>query len=471
MKHSTLIELLSTFNTQELRAFKDFVESPFFNKNQDLVRFYLYLKNIAPDFSDKKLDKTLIHRQLFGATRYDDKKIRYLMSFTLKLAEKYIGWKKYQQQEVLTQTHTLESLVERNLEKSYQNIFQDIEKGLNKIPLRNADYYHEKYLLAEVSNKHFGAKNLRKFNHQLQEVANYFDIYYLSQKLKYSCEMMSMQRFLSADYSQNLIEEIGRFLQKSSYENIPAIALYHQVFLTLTDENNEQHFEKLVHLIDLHIGSFSDEEMQGFYSHALNYCIRKMRQKEEKYVEKALDLYMKGVENKLLLQNGFLSPWNYKNIVKLGLRLQKFEWTEQFITQYTNILEEEYRLNAFNYSLADLSYHKQEIGTALTYLREVEFTDIFFTLDAKIMLLKIYYDNDEEEALLSLLASFNIFLKRNKLISDEMRETYGNFINILNQLLKINKISLPQLKQRIQNVQLLTDRNWLLQIIERLENR
>lgn len=468
MENSKLVQLLKTFNTQELREFKEFMQSPLFNKKQDLVNFYLYLKKIAPDFPSKKLPKKVVFNRLYPNQKYNDKQMRYLMSFTLKLAEQFIGWKKYQEQEVLVKTHTLESLVERNLEKNYQNIFQHTEEELNKKPLRNANYYQEKYLLAEVSNKHFDTKNLRKFNHKLQEVANYFDVYYLSQKLKYSCEMMSMQRFLSADYSQNLIEEIGRFLQKSSYENIPAIALYHQVFLTLTEEHNEHHFEKLTLLIDEYIGSFSDEEMQGFYSHALNYCIRKMRQKDEKYVEKALQIYIKGVENKLLLQNGFLSPWNYKNIVKLGLRLQKFEWTEQFIKQYTDILEEKYRLNAFNYSLADLSYHKQSIETALTHLREVEFTDIFFTLDAKIMLLKIYYDNQEEEALFSLLTSFKIFLKRNKLISNEVRSTYENFINLLSQILKSDKSAVTALTEKINDTPLLTDRNWLLLVVQKL---
>ena len=449
MENSKLIQLLKTFDRRELREFKEFMESPLFNKHQELTDFYLYLKKNAPAFHPKKLEKKLVYQQLYGNKKYEDKQMRYLMSFTLKLAEQFVGWKKYQAQEVLVKTHILEALVDRNLEKNYQNIFQNAEAELNDKPFRNTQYYQDKYLLTEVSNKHFAAKNLRKLNTKLQEVSNYFDVYYLSQKLKYSCEMMSMQRFLSADYSQNLIEEIGRFLEKSSYENIPAIALYHQVFLTLTDENNERHFEQLTLLIDKHIGCFSDEEMREFYYHAINYCIRKMRQKNEKYVEKALTIYTKGVENKTLLQNGILSPWGFKNIVKLGLRLNRFEWTEQFIRKNTDILAEEYRLNAYNYSLADLSYHKQEISTALTHLREVEFTDIFFTLDAKIMLLKIYYDNDEEEALLSLLTSFKIFLKRNQLISAEMKNTYENFINLLNQILRSSHADSMDLQKKI----------------------
>ena len=140
MENSKLIQLLKTFSTQELREFKDFMQSPLFNKNQDLIDFYLYLKKIAPDFPSKKLDKNAVFKRLYPNKKYADKQMRYLMSFTLKLAEQFIGWKKYQGQEILVKTHILESLVERNLEKNYQNIFQNTEDELNEKPLRNAHY-------------------------------------------------------------------------------------------------------------------------------------------------------------------------------------------------------------------------------------------------------------------------------------------------------------------------------------------
>ncbi|MFT4761074.1 MAG: hypothetical protein ACI9XO_003786 [Paraglaciecola sp.] len=60
MENSKLVQLLKTFSTQELREFKDFMQSPLFNKNQDLVDFYLYLKKIAPNFPTKKLVTTQV---------------------------------------------------------------------------------------------------------------------------------------------------------------------------------------------------------------------------------------------------------------------------------------------------------------------------------------------------------------------------------------------------------------------------
>ena len=44
MHNSKLIELLKSFSASELREFKDFVASPFFNKNEELSLFYAYLK-------------------------------------------------------------------------------------------------------------------------------------------------------------------------------------------------------------------------------------------------------------------------------------------------------------------------------------------------------------------------------------------------------------------------------------------
>ena len=87
----------------------------------------------------------------------------------------------------------------------------------------------------------------------------------------------------------------------------------------------------------------------------------------------------------------------------------------------------------------------------MLHLREVEFSDIFFALDAKMMLLKIYFDNGDEEPLNSLITSFKAFLKRNRLISDVMRKTYLNFISFLILLLKNGDEALEELRIQIKN--------------------
>ena len=47
MLNSKLIQILQTFDSKQRRAFEDFVGSPYFNKQSELVHYYKYLKKLA----------------------------------------------------------------------------------------------------------------------------------------------------------------------------------------------------------------------------------------------------------------------------------------------------------------------------------------------------------------------------------------------------------------------------------------
>jgi len=72
MQNSKLIELLKTFSTKELRECGDFVQSPFFNYNEEVVLFYNHLRKLAPNFSAKKTERETVYKSLFPKKRYDE---------------------------------------------------------------------------------------------------------------------------------------------------------------------------------------------------------------------------------------------------------------------------------------------------------------------------------------------------------------------------------------------------------------
>ncbi len=466
MHKSKLIELLKTFSTSELREFKDFVGSPFFNKNKELILFYDYLKKIAPVFPLKKIHREYIYANLFKNKKYDEKHLNYLMSFLLKLAEEYIGITKYKSTGILPDYHILSSCLDRQLNKHYQNYYQKAKKKLDANPICDIEHYYQNFLLAQVSDKHFGMQKIRRYDANIQAAADNLDLFYLTQKLKYACEMLDREKTLSVSYQQNMLKEITLYLEHFEIESSPAIAIYYHIYLTLTKENGDPYFEKLKVLLNEHTNKFSQFELKEMYLMALNFCIRKVRKKDEHYVEEAFVLFKKGIENRSLYENDLLSPWTFKNVIKLGLRLKQFDWIEGFIKKYKDDLDEEIRENALNYNLADLYYYKKELGKAQDLLQRVEFSDVFYALSSKVILLKIYYEKKEDEALYSLLASFKVYLHRNKVISNNVRKSYLNFISLLNQIIK-GKLKNPSvLKEKIINTELLTARSWLLEILE-----
>lgn len=70
-------------------------------------------------------------------------------------------------------------------------------------------------------------------------------------------------------------------------------------------------------------------------------------------------------------------------------------------------------------------------------------------LNSKEMLLKIYYERNEVEALYNLLAFFRNYLKRNKLISKNIRLPYQNFISLLTQTVKSEPPQRSVIKEKL----------------------
>lgn len=470
MENSKLIQLLKTFSTKELREMGDFVNSPYFNKNEELARFYAYLRKIAPEFPLKKIQREAAFKALYPKQPYDEKQLNYLMSFLLKLAEQYLGYAQFGENDVQVKHQMLGAIIQRGLDKHYQFLFNQAQEKLNSHPQRNTDFYYQQYLLADIANQHFLKQKIRKYDDRLQLASDNFDQYYLAVKLRYCCEMLDRKMSIEADYRPHMMDEVVAYLEATPEAQTPVISIFYTILKMIMHQDEPEHFQALKGLIAQHENIFLWTEIRDFYSYAINYCIRKVNQGEQQYWEELFGIYKTAIENDLLLEDGYLSPWTYKNMIGVGLRLKKFDYTEQFIREYNQRLAPDFRDNALHYNLAELYYYKKDYDRALDNLNKVEFSDIYYNLDTKKMMLKIYFELEETDALYSLMTALRVFLKRNKLISDTNREAYINFLNILHQLVKRDRSLLDEIRTKIANTTLLADRKWLKEICDRMES-
>ncbi len=471
MKDSKLISLFSTFEKKEWRRFREFLESPYFNKRKDIVKLYQYIASLAPDFPEAKLNNAFVFKKIFPTQPYDDKQLKYVMNYLLKQAERFLIERKLESSTPLMNNFLLDALVNRKLDKHYKSRAEKISKELIFHQIESIDYYYYKYQLSDIANLHYTIQNIRKYDAHLQDVANGLDEFYFLNKLKYSCEMINRSKVLVDDYELKFIEEVVKYLEQEEEQAIPLIAIYLQIFYTLKKENAEAHFERLKEILSIYQEELPNKEKRTIYLYAINYCVAQISSSANQiyYVEECLKLYMVGIEQEFLFVNGYLSPWTFKNAVRLGLNLKRYDWTEQFIQKYYQKLAIEFQEDALHYNLADLAFRRKDYKTAQYQLLLVEFSDIFYSLGAKEMLLKIYYENQEIEALFALIASFSIYLRRNKKIAQNFRETYLNFTMLLQQVLRAKPQKIPKMIDKINNTPLLTNRSWLLEICEDLK--
>ncbi len=461
------IFLLKRFSTKELRSLGDFVESPFHNKNREVIRLYRYLFKQAPRYDATSIERERVYKVVCGDGKFKQDKFYNLESQLVKLIEKYLLTRAFYEDEFMTAYFLLQSTFERSAEKNYNEIARKVQRKLDENHLSTIAYYQQVYLFEDIKNQKFLASNVRKADDSLQLASDNFDYFYLGQKLKYACEILSRNKLLKTSYKIKLYEEVKNHIAQNSYENIPFIHAYRLIFFILLEKNDEDYFFQLKKLLKEQSALFTKTTLDDLFSFALNYCFG-MLQKKAAYVAEALDLYEIALENESLLKDNYLSPWHFKNIVALGINLKRYDWTENFIHTYKDKLPSEFMENAYHYNLAELFYAKQEWDKVLDYLNLVKFTDISYGVGTRLLQCKVYYKQKEIEVLLSLIISFKVYLKRQKGIAENIRISHDNFLYFLKQLLK-EDINFPKLKQEIIAKVILTSKGWLLEALAEQE--
>ena len=465
MDNSKLIALLRTFSNREWKSFLVFLRSPYFNRNAEVPRLAEWLAGRSA--SGLMLSRAEVWANLYPTAALDDKQLNHLMSFLLKLAEQFVAQERWQQDAVLPEWYALKSLSERGLEKNYRFLFDKAKQGLQAGNLRDARYFYLHYLLEDLDREHFDRQGLRRIDDNTQRAADHLDYFYFAEKLKYACSMVNGQQVTTTPFALHFVEEVVRFVANNALPfEAEGIGVYARVLRLLTQETAHDDFEALKTLLETHAQRFAPEEMAVLYQYAINYCIRHIRRLDERFVGEALDLYEKGVESGIFLIQGKLSPWHFKNIINLALRQGRYAWTEQFIIEKNPLLEEGFKKDALHYNLAELYFHTRRLDEALQQLNQVEFSDIYYNLGAKVMLAKIYQETQAYDALDSLLHAFKVYLRRSRVISDDVRQSHLNFIALLAELQKTIRSKLPLLQEKIGQTTLLIEKTWLLKSVE-----
>jgi hypothetical protein len=459
-----LIQYLATFNSQEAAAMRDFVASAYFCPRADLRQLLLYLLRQWPDFPPASCSKKVLHQQVYRGQAYDDPRLRYLLSDGCRLVELFWGMARYQKNTQQQQLDLLKELSQRGLQKMYESKCREATRQKMKRVFTEPEDYRAEYEWAAAEEDHFVRQHQRNFNDQIEAAAQALDRYYFFQQLVYACGMQGRQNILQGTYELPFTEHWLRHLEEKAFFGDEQISLYYTI-LQMQQHEDKVHFEILLDKINSYVGRISTAVLRSAYIAAINFCARRIRQGETSFVAVALDLYTKGLQGKVLLENGQLSPWAFNNVVKLALRLRRYDWIPVFMNTYEGYLPESFRADAAYYNRAELYYYTRRLEAAQEALLKVSYSDLNYYLGARVLLAKIYFERDEIEPLLSLLAAFTIFLKRNKEISADLRQTYLNFCTILFQITKRKPGSSEAIRKRIEETQPLTDREWLLKIV------
>ncbi len=473
MRNTKLYSVLEYFDKKEQSHLKKFLESPYFNTNKDLVKIFdLATKHINSQKTDKPFKKSTVWKALQGNKPYDDVRFRKYMSDLLKLIESFLAQRVYENTPLLQATHLLEAVEEKYSEKIYNSAMRTARRLSDRAIYREANYFFHQYQIELNYYKLTDFENKRTEATNEKEMVQNLDYFYLAEKLRIYCSILSRQSIVNSETDLLFFEEIINHVEKYKFEDIPAITIYYQIYLTQTELEKEEHFFKLKELLNEHYKLFPPSQAYDMYTFAINYCIRKSNAGAANFQTELLSLYKELLQKDHIISNIEFSPWHFKNITMVGLRHGEYDWVEKFINEFQHFLPANFRLNAVTYNLANLYFYQKKYDLVIEKLRDIEFEDFSYNLNSKTILLATYYETDEIEPLYSLFDSFRAYLRRHRDLSGPRRVLYTNLIKFTKKLTKLtyrDKKGIQKLKEEVEATRNIASRNWVLEKIQEFE--
>ena len=485
MQNNLLIKTIAVLPRKKVTRFKEFTQSPYFNKHRDVANLIEYLSDTYPNFSERKCNRETISQILFPAKPHNQQKLAIVFTYSMRLLEEFLRVEEaieggmLQNDTLLTaqlREHDILFLLEKFLK---ENVGGAKEKSRMN-PSFSTPTFSE---LQHLSEQDATAVRLANFNHQFLEIKQpMFDAYYLCEKLKDACELHQRSKLLNRKFSPTpLFATALEWANKTAITALPypSIRHFYELF-QLLQSNDTTLYRPLLANILKDESQLSQEELRAIFSHLQNFCIGQINAGKKEFLSELFRIYQSQMDRELLMINGYLPEWHYKNIVTTALRLQEFEWAKNFIESNKTKLQPDVQDNAYRYNMATYHSHLGHFGEVLKLLLQVEYTDLRYNLDAKSLLLRTYYDMEADEALISLTDAFRQYLKRNQDMTEFQKTGYYNLLKLTRSAFRLKtgkgymssvkwQASFNKLKEHLSHEKTVFNKTWLQEKMEEME--
>ena len=463
MYNSTLIQLFKSLDRNDRRQLRKFVRSPFFNSREDVITLFDYIDKYIDTGGAPKMAKEKAFSHVYKKQPFDVDMFYYPMSYLTQLILKYLAINELENDTPQYNHYQNKALRHRGADKIYEKTLSDAKKHIESQPLRNTLYHFQSY---RIRSEEFEARHRlkRSGDFELQEMTNDFHFYAIAEVLRLAYGLSAHQSISKKDYLQPLLASVLTVAEQ--HLDIPAISAHYFAFQTQKGLDTEGiYFKELKNQFTDNQHLFSEVELRDLLTVAINYAIRRQNTGDLSYTREAILLYRWGFDNHVFLENGILSPYDYRNTLLLALKIDELDWAEKFLNDFKPFLPEKEQDNIYKYNLAIFHFRKNDYETAMILLQEVNLKETLFNLDARRLLARIYFDINEMSALESHIESSKVYLHRQKDIGYH-KENYANFFKFLEKILKLGNSTERFLKLNVEinETKSVVEKVWLLKL-------
>ncbi len=473
MRDRKIVKLLERFTKAELKELKDFVYSPFFNKDKNINKLYDYIyKHLNDELSPSmSFSATNAFKQLFPSKSYDKNTITRLLSKLHDLVEQFMIHSETKKDIFAMNLRLLDQYMKNGNTSLFKSWFKKLKKQQSKQNYRDEIYYQNNYSLASIYSQYVSIyEDTGSADINLQEINDAFDLYYLYKKMLLFSNMKNRERSVAHTYNYTFIEPIMAFVEAEGQVDEPSIIIWYKA-LRLLNEINETNYNELKVLLDKYNDVLSIKIQRVFYTYLENTS-RQVFSNEQLYKE-LFELYRIQLDKQIIYTNGYLPLLIFRNIVKVALHLKKWTWLEAFFQENKAKLQPQHKEKeeVYNLCLAMLYFEQEKYEQSLDEINKIinfRNINIYTQLEERRVRLKNYYELGYYGPFEDLVNSFRRLLtaKKGKIPTIHLQAN-RDFITIIHQIYKSSIETKDQDKgikiaEEMEAIEILPEKAWLM---------
>lgn len=481
MKNSSLIEIINSLDNQEIKKLRSFLISPYFNHNKNVTRLFDFIISHKKE-SRITLNKKELHDNVFSSREYNNENIKTIIYLTTRLCERFLVINSIENNSPEYTRKLLGIFDIKGLDKLFLNHLNKTSGRKSQAPIFSLNSAAEENEYEKTLIEFYSKRNFEKemFIHEQKLSESLIAAFLIDMFKQYNIfwrtgylDNIKGNEFTTALLGSLDTKKLFKFFNDNKFRYNSLLMPYYEIYCLLNETRERVNFHSIKEHILMNTAISGDEKF--VLSTILVNTLYYKNLKSGGYFSRDLfEAY------KLLVQlyeysgEQYLRFTIFSNVLRMGLQLGEFEWTEEFIHKYHIFLEPSTKNNMLNYSNAYLSFSKGDFEMCLEYESKINFETFqqrYYLRDLRLCSL---YELGKYETALNLIDSYKHFIKKDQNYTAKMKQGYLLFLRHINDLIRlklgISRKNVSDIKEKLL-ISLPMRKDWLINKFEEIEHK
>lgn len=472
MKKTKLVKLLKNFSKSDINKLRDFVNSPYFNKNKNVIGLCEKVLEYYPGFESGSLTEENIFRKLYGNEKYDYFRLKNIISDLYALALLFLKFSRVQNRDPDNEIILLNVLHDMKLDNIYEQREKKVKSRLLNSEIMDEDNYLRQYQLERINIAHYKFEGSSYAFNKIQLEFDSFMKYSLTGLLRLYSKMLHNKNHGNVEFNMEMFENVWEYIKERDFPDNPSCNIYKQI-IQLELAKEEEAYRKLLRIKDEYKLNLPREEYYYILLVQNSFAAYRLKLGDESYYKERFNAFREMVEQKFYAPDNLIFP-NFISAFTSACMAGEYDWAEKFFKDYQKgISPQEEKMSTLNYCNAFMAYRLKDFDKALVLFSKTNFRLYLMKVMVKSYSVRIYYEQGLIEQTLSAVDTFRHYLRSEKLMAEDQKTAQFEFLKYLSELAKfrleeVNRDNVIEFGLLKKNISMMSSnplgaKNWLIE--------